>query len=121
MSTAGRWFSALLTIAVIVGFGMQSMLSAEEGPEQQVIIGWRASLPAKERTTIQTRVLRNAGGRYGITLKYVRDLAAGGTVYKLSRTLPRKDLDALIRTLTADANVEYAEPDGVMQPMPSTQ
>jgi len=120
MSIDGSWFNALLGATVLVAWslGMPSMLSAAEGPPQQIILKWRDSLPEKERAAITARVLREAGARHGISLEYLSSTAVGGSIYKPSRALSRNEMDDLIRTLTADPNVEYAEDDSLMRPMP---
>jgi hypothetical protein len=124
MSVAGRWVGVLSGVVVLMiiawSFGMPSMLRATDGPEQQIILKWRDSLPQNERAAITTRVLREVGARYGISLQYQRELGVGASVYKLSRPLSRKEMADLIGTLTADPNVEYAEEDALMQTMPGS-
>jgi serine protease len=63
-------------------------------------------------------VLDRAGQQFGLKLKALRGLASGAHVFKLDRRMAARDVAALAAELEArDPEVEYAEPDSVMQPL----
>lgn len=107
----------LFVLALLACSPPMPPVDAAEGPPQQIIVKWRDASPAK-RASIE-RALREAGARQGVSLQYLRDTAVGGSIYKPSRALSRAEMDDLIRTLTANPNVEYVEEDSMMRPMPS--
>jgi serine protease len=97
---------------------IMSNVHASEGPPQQIIIKWRdAPSPAAQKTWTDN-TLREAGARQGVKLQFVRTMGTGANVYKLEPALAARELDALIKSLTGDPHVEYAEADSMMRTMP---
>jgi hypothetical protein len=111
-----------------LGFGMlaavlfagliMSSVHASEGPPQQIIIKWRAAPNPGAQKTWTANTLREAGARHGVKLQFVRTMGTGANVYKLEPALAPRELDALIKSLTGDPHVEYAEADSMMRTMP---
>ncbi len=61
--------------------------------------------------------LRVAGNRQGITSAHLRRMANGAHVFKLSRRMSAEEADIVAQGMRAgDSNVEYAEPDRLLQP-----
>ena len=106
------WLAALL----LASFTMTA--NATEGPPQQVIIKWRDAPTAAEQKTRTASSLREAGARQGVSLQFLRKTGTDASVYKVSPALPQRELDALIKTLSSDPHVEYAEADSMMRTMP---
>jgi hypothetical protein len=115
-------FHALLLLAALLLAGLtMTMINAnegEEGPPQQVIIKWREAPSAAEQTARTDNSLREAGARHGVKIQFVRVMGTGASVYKLDPVLQPRDLTALIKTLSKDPHVEYAEADSIMRTMP---
>ena len=66
----------------------------------------------KDREAVLTR----AGQQFGLTMKLSHGIATGGHVVKLSKRMSVAEVQALARDLMErDPNVEYAEPDRIMQ------
>jgi len=107
------WLAALL----LASFTM-TIANATEGPPQQIIIKWREAPTAAEKTARTANSLREAGARQGVSFQFQREMGTGASVYKLSPTLAPRELDALIKTLSRDPHVEYAEADSMMRTMP---
>ena len=93
-------------------------VTAAEGPAQQVIIKWRDAPSAKELEARTANSLRAAGAHHGVTLQWLRTMGTGASIYKVTPTLEPRELDALLKTLGKDSNVEYAEADSMLQTMP---
>jgi hypothetical protein len=112
---AGRavWLAALL----LASFTMTSV-TASEGPPQQIIIKWRDAATAAEQATRTANSLREAAARQGVTFEFLRKMGTGASVYKVKPALPARELDALIKTLSSDPFIEYAEADSMMRTMP---
>lgn len=86
---------------------------ANAAPPQRVIVKYRA---ATDRAVIeaQTQAVTDAQARSGVVLSRVRSTTAGADILRLDREIPRGDLEALIRSIAADPNVEYVEEDRIM-------
>lgn len=114
LAELGRWMlPALLVAGLIV-----SSAEASEGPPQQIIIKWRDAPTPAEQKTWTANTLRETAARQSVRLQFVRTMGTGANVYKLSPPLAPRELEALIKALTSDTHVEYAEPDGMMRTMP---
>lgn len=59
-----------------------------------------------------------AGNRQGVRLAELRKMHNGSQVMQLSRRMSRDELTNLIQSLrSGDSNIEYVEPDRILQPM----
>lgn len=59
-----------------------------------------------------------AGNRHGVRISALRQMGSGAQVYRLSRFMSHGDAETLAAALRAgDPNVEFAEPDRLLQPM----
>ena len=108
----------LLAALILASLTMTITHATEEGPPQQVIIKWREAPNAAEQTTRTANSLREAGARHGVKIQFVRVMGTGANVYKLDPVLQPRELEALIKTLSKDPHVEYAEADSIMRTMP---
>ena len=104
--------------ALLIAGLIMTTVGASEGPAQQIIIMWRDAPTAAEQKTWMANTLREAGARQGVSLRFVRTMGTGASVYKISPPLAQRELDALIKTLAGDPHVAYAEPDSMMRTMP---
>ena len=72
----------------------------------------KLAVVGKDREAILTR----AGQQFGLTMKLSHGIATGGHVVKLDKRMSVAEVQALARDLMErDPNVEYAEPDRIMQ------
>ncbi|MBI5256318.1 MAG: S8 family peptidase [Burkholderiales bacterium] len=72
------------------------------------------ALPAM-RSALAARV---AGNRQGVSITLLRQTASGAQVMALNRHMTHGELETLAANLRAgDANIEYAEPDRILQPL----
>lgn len=107
---ASRVCAVLGSIAFALTAASQS---ANAAPPQRVIVKYRA---VTDRTAIeaQTQAVTDAQTRSGVVLSRVRSTTAGADILRLDREISRGDLDALIRSIAADPDVEYVEEDRIM-------
>jgi serine protease len=81
----------------------------------QLIIKYRKE-PIAAQLPLHLTAVRNVGARYGVSLSYKRRGALGFHVMKLDHAVTVAELKRLAVEIAAgDPNIEYAEPDLVMQ------
>lgn len=108
-------------IALWASFGLAFLLAApsraEEGATHtdRLIVKYRS---AAARTAAikppRTAAINPLTRALGVT-RFVRETATGATVLQLATPMPLAEVAALAHTIARDADVEYAEPDRVMQ------
>ena len=119
-----RWMAsvgaslAALALASSAFAGGSALPSQPDPAEQtdQLIIKYRKGSAAAARADLQT--MADAHGkvnRAGAQMQWLRTRTGGSHVMKLDRRLKVADLAALARSIAANADVEYAEPDRLMQ------
>ena len=98
-------------------------VAAQTMQTDRMIVKYKDSHPAgkgaakhaqvgKDREAILTR----AGQQFGLSMKLSHGLATGAHVMKLNKRMSVAEVEALARDLMErDPNVEYAEPDRIMQ------
>jgi serine protease len=59
--------------------------------------------------------MADAGGRFGVSMRTVRQMTSGAHVVAVDRELSRADLAQLVASLSANPDVEYAEEDRLLQ------
>ena len=84
----------------------------------RLIVKYRnASVVAVAPSSTTLGIAQVAGNRQGVRLAHLRRMASGSDVLQVSRAIPLSQLKALAADLrSGDANVEYAEPDRILQP-----
>jgi serine protease len=109
---ASTWlFAALLSTMSAAALAQQP-----DGPPVQVIVKWRA--PAGATTQLNTapsRALADASARLGVGTRTLRRLSTGADVIQLNRRVTQAELKDFLDTLAQDPNVQYAEPDLLLQ------
>ncbi len=65
----------------------------------------------------QARVMSDAANEVGLRISHLRRNALQAHVMKLERFATKPELDRVLARIKADPNVEYAEPDRIMQIM----
>ena len=90
-----------------------SLSAAVEVPTDQFIVGIKdkagtASIAAGEAAT-------EAASKVGARATGLRQTATGAHVVKTDRALPAAEAEGFLTALRADPDVEYAEPDAIMQ------
>lgn len=106
-------------------------LPAQDAGGDRLIVKYRAGTPAARslsgkltavdgaaaRAMTATARASLGGGIAPVSSSHVRQMAVGSDVIRLSRKLARPELDRLVRELSADPSVEYAEIDARMYPL----
>ena len=119
-------FSALV-LALLAGAGSSqaAFQAAQIGPDglivqaaqtDRLIVKYKSGKGAfpTENARLAAQVASN---RHGVQLTHLRQMASGAQVFKLSRRLGKGDIDALAASFrSGDANIEYVEPDRLLQP-----
>lgn len=116
MKFSSRSFLAGAAIAsAVMSFAAgTAMAQALDGPPQRVIVKWRGTGLAVQSVQAE-RAVNDAEARIGVATTSVRTTALGAEVRRLDRRVTQQELNALITTLAADPNVEYAEEDRLMK------
>ncbi|MDL2338263.1 MAG: S8 family peptidase [Pseudomonadota bacterium] len=83
----------------------------------RLIVKYRTSTGSKP-TPRSRAALQVAGNRQGVQVSALRQLHNGAQVMQVSRRMNRGEMDNLINSLrSGDSNIEYVEPDRILQPM----
>ncbi|SDN12070.1 serine protease [Lentzea albidocapillata subsp. violacea] len=77
----------------------------------QYIVAFKPRSEAGKSRAVRDRELRAAGGRHGVSVAEVRELAVGGHVVRTDRKLSGEEARGFLRSLAARTDVDYAEPD----------
>ena len=90
--------------------------AADAGWTDRIIVKYRTTAIDAAAQTTQSRGAQLSAQRFGIGLNRVRVTALGSQVLKADRRMSQSEAEALARDIAAsDPNVEYAEPDRMMQ------
>jgi serine protease len=86
-----------------------------EGMTDRIIVKYRDASAGGTPTSATLGVARVAGNRQGVSLSHLRRTQSGADVMSLNRNLSMQQARALAEDLkSGDSNVEYAEPDRVL-------
>lgn len=88
-------------------------LAAGAPVTDRIIVKYKDSASA----SLATASMNRASSTVGIEMQAVRQLATGAQLVHLSQSRSTSDINDVIKALLADPNVEYAEPDLLLQPM----
>lgn len=93
--------------------------ASTEPVTDRLIVKYRnASLVVTAPSSSTLKIAQVAGNRQGVRLSHLRRMASGSDVIQVSRAMPLTQLRALAADLrSGDANIEYAEPDRILQPL----
>jgi serine protease len=86
-----------------------------DGPPQRIIVKYRTAAATRAPTASASQAMRDAGSRFGVSLRAVRQMTSGAHVVSLDRQLARNELAQLVSDLKANPDVEYAEEDQLLQ------
>jgi serine protease len=86
------------------------LASAVQPPTNQIIVKWLDGTAAS--TAAHGLRMQKLGATAGMQLQRKQQIGGDTEVLQLDRALGADDLDALLRRLSADPNIEYAVPDG---------
>lgn len=102
---------ATLSPAAFAGSGDAAALAAADLPTDRLIVKYRSDASA----SLVARA-KEAATRRGMRLELLRRGGLGTHVMRIERRLPLADVRQLAREIAeTDANVEYAEPDRILQ------
>jgi serine protease len=92
--------------------------AVSEIPTNQIIIKYKESSESQVADfPSQADELQRLNDAGGTTLEYVREMSGGASVYRLPERTPTEEINQLTEKLMALPEIEYAEPDSVMQIM----
>ena len=101
--------TAVSAMAVPASAAAADATAADGGVTDQIIVKYRAGVTSAKPQTARWSALA------GVTLEHARDFGAGGHVLRLKEKTPLAQVAAIAKRLGADPDVEYAEPDQIMQ------
>lgn len=131
---ASRLLCASGAVAPIVIAAMAGALSAtahaREIQSNEARAAWPAAATHTDRLIVKYRSgsgafptaraeasARVAANRQGVQIRPLRQMGSGAQVFKLSHRLAHDDVETIAASLRAgDSNIEYAEPDRLLQP-----
>jgi serine protease len=91
--------------------------AASAAPTDRLIVKYRSAARAQAPTAAAQLRAGAMAQQHGVRLTHLRRLADGAHVYRLDRPLGDAELRRIAEELrNGDADVEYAEPDALMQP-----
>jgi serine protease len=125
-----KWFVALASVATLSGAWLMSLSVAQAGgafvtatpaapkevPTDRIIVKLRDKQIARAASLDPDHVT-GLSASAGMTLTHVRAMSGDAQVLKLPRRMPIAEVAAIARQLSADPQVEYAEPDRIMRPL----
>jgi serine protease len=85
-------------------------------PTDQIIIKYKVSAGITRTEAAQPRRLAALSRAAGMNLTYFREMSGDAHVLKLPARMPEAEVSAMARKLMALPEVEYAEPDRILQP-----
>ncbi len=89
-----------------------------EIPTNQIIIKYKESSESQAAVSpLQADELQRLNDAAGTQLEYVREMSGGASVYRLPGRIPTEEINQLTKKLMALPEIEYAEPDSIMQIM----
>jgi len=87
-----------------------------EIPTDRIIVKFRD--PKISRATkMESSQVSGLSASAGVTLTHFRVMSGDAQVLKLPRRMSHSEMEGIIQRLSADPQVEYAEPDSIMQPL----
>ncbi|MFD1216870.1 S8 family peptidase [Microbulbifer celer] len=93
------------------------VLAPSEVVTDRIIIKYKDSVPGANMSAMSQSAVQRAAQSAGHGFKHMRRLATGAQLLRLEKRTSKAELDAVIARLQQDPQVEYAEPDRLMQPM----
>jgi serine protease len=113
--------SALLLQQPVVWAGGAGALVQPSTPirhyfTDRLIVKLRNKQAAQARTMSANQVV-SLSSAAGVPLTHLRAMSGDAQVMQLSQRMPLADVEAIARRLSADPQVEYAEPDRMMRPL----
>ncbi|AOS96287.1 Extracellular basic protease precursor [Microbulbifer aggregans] len=114
-------FGSVITASIPVHAVEPSLSSATVEPPEvvtdRIIVKYKSSMPSANMAVMPQNAIDRVSQVAGHRLAHVRQLATGAQVLKLQQRTNRVELEAIINRLRQDPQVEYAEPDRIMQVM----
>lgn len=110
--------SALMFVAPAwAAAGTAGTAQAAAAPVDQMIVKFRSAVRWQDKPAVQAAIERLApvAERHGVTLSALRQMAVGAQVLRLDKPLATRAAERLARELAALPEVEYAEPDRILQ------
>jgi serine protease len=115
LSTRGGARLRSLAIGLLV-FSPLAAMAAGTGTTDRIIVKYRTAPASATAQAAQAQGASAAAARFGLGLSRVRTTALGSQVLKADRRMSIEEAEQLARDIAAsDSNVEYAEPDRMMQ------
>src|SRR4030067_650413 len=125
-----KWFVVLASVATLSGALLISLPMAQAGgafvtatpgtgkeiPPDRIIVKLRDTQMARAASLAPAHVA-GLSASAGMALTHVRAMSGDAQVLKLPRRMPLAEVAAIARQLSADPQVEYAEPDRIMRPL----
>src|SRR5881394_2257340 len=115
LSTRGGTRLRSLAVGLLLCSPLAAM-AAGTGTTDRIIVKYRTAPASATAQAAQAQGASAAAARFGVGLNRVRTTALGSQVLKADRRMSIEEAEQLARDIAAsDSNVEYAEPDRMMQ------
>jgi len=125
-----KWFVVLASVTTLTAVPLMSLSVAQAGggfvtaisatpkeiPTDRIIVKLRDMQTAR-MTTMSARQVVNLSTAAGVPLTHFRAMSGDAQVMQLPRPMPIAEVEAIVRRLSADPQVEYAELDRIMRPL----
>lgn len=99
--------------------GRETVVLSGDGPWQRFIVKYRAGSAPRETRDVVADRLASTVGRAGldgaVVVRWERRLGVGADLVMTDRPLDREHAQRLLDAFAADPEVEYVEPDAMMQ------
>ena len=89
---------------------------ADGSSHDRFIVRFREGSRQLASSAARQQALDGVASAYGLKASHLRRLAEGSDLVQVSRKLPPQAAEALMRAFAARPDVEYVEPDALMQP-----
>ena len=92
-------------------------VAPDEVVTDRIIVKYKSTMAGANAMSMSQTAMDRIAQTAGHRVTHMRRLATGAQLMKLEQRTSKAELDAIIARLQQDPQVEYAEPDRLMQPM----
>ncbi|WP_158078542.1 S8 family peptidase, partial [Microbulbifer mangrovi] len=92
-------------------------VAPDEVVTDRIIVKYKSTMAGANASAMSQTAIDRLAQTAGHRFKHMRRLATGAQLMKLEKRASKAELDAIVARLQQDPQVDYAEPDRLMQPM----
>ncbi|MFV8782992.1 S8 family peptidase [Microbulbifer sp. SA54] len=117
LGAAALMLSASISVQAVEPELSAMAVAPAEVVTDRIIIKYKNDIAGANAAVMSQGALQRAAHSAGHGFKHMRRLATGAQLLRLEKRASKAELDAIISRLQQDPEVEYVEPDRLMQPM----